>query len=410
MIKVEKSGKPDNNNVFFIIEYILCFFMIYGVLWNKQQLASNAFLVSFITLIIEFIYINLKMKKVELLWNVLLIVFISGLFVVWSFIRNDKDLTFDDLREYFIFLAAIIYMFICCYAKLTKKAITFILSFNVFIGYLYIVAYRFAPRINNFSVGIDFNFGNPNFAGMWILQSLLYCTLAFLLFKSMLLKIIVLIPMIMLFGYMNETGARNCLLAYILFIAVCVWSTVRNKYKFPKAFVFAINILPIAFVPLYLRFVDPIMKKGWFNFLVGKGKNLNSRVKIWTHFLDKLGNKWLTGEYLTCLGNSHNSHMVILCSYGLIVLALSVFFTYKISISINNQAKEKRNAYCLAAFFATLFMGFGEGALFSGGIGLYIMACGFICLARYDFSDFDTLDLDRTDARYNRLLKKGRQN
>ncbi|MBR3300872.1 MAG: hypothetical protein IKI68_05235, partial [Clostridia bacterium] len=306
-----------------------------------------------------------------------------------------------------IFLTAIVFMFLCCYIDINKRTIHFILKFNVIIGYMYLIAYRFAPRINNFSVGLDFNFGNPNFAGMWLFQSLLYCTLAFVIYRQPIMKIFSGVPIVMLLYYINKTGARNCELAYLLFIAVCIWFKTKKCAKIPKWVVILINVIPIVFVPLYLNFVKPLEKLGWLNFIVSEGKTLSSRVKIWTHFFDKLGSRWLTGEYLTCLGNSHNSHMVVLCSYGIITLALVICFTYNISMIANEKANDKRSGYCLAAFFATLFMGLGEGALFAGGIGLYIMGCSFICMARYDFSDFDTLDYAGNKIGFKRIYDEG---
>ena len=58
------------------------------------------------------------------------------------------------------------------------------------------------------------------------------------------------------------------------------------------------------------------------------------------------------------------------------------YFMYKLCCAVNENCKTKKSLYCLAAFFGVVFMGIGEGALFSGAMGLYIMACGFIYLAR----------------------------
>ena len=412
-IKDVKKNKPYN--IFLIVEFILCFFMIYGVLWDKTRITSAAFVVSFITLLAAFIKINFEIKEVKMLWQVILIFLVSAICVIISFIHNDKPFEFDSIKEYLIFMTAIIYMFMCCHIDINRKTMNYILIFNVAIGYLYYIAYRIAPKVNIFSVGIDLNFGNPNFAGMWLFQSMLYCTIALIVYKQPIMKVYSGLSLLLLLRLLNKTGARNCQLAFLLFIAVCLWLRPRKDGKFPKWIIVIINILPIIFVPLYLKFIEPISQKGWFSFLVSRGKTLSSRVKVWNHFFEKLGNRWLIGEYITCLGNSHNSHMVVLCSYGLITLILVIVFTYTISMRANEQAKDKRNGYCLAAFFATLFMGFGEGALFAGGIGLYIMGCSFICLARYDFLDFDQVDYDKNNPalrRYyqSRLIKDRKRN
>ena len=402
-----KDKKTESLSIFFIVEFILCFLMVFGVLWNKPDIASNAFLVSFVTLVVEFVIVSFQIKELKMFWLVMLIIAVSAVGVIMSFYRNNAEFEFDKFKEYFIFLSAIIFMFVCCHIKTDKRTVNFILKFNIVIACLYIAAYRYAPRVNNSSVGIDFNFGNPNFAGMWILQSLIYCTIAVVVYKKVLMKIIAGIPLVMLIYYLHQTGARNCELAYLIFLAVCILFMTGKSKSFPKPVMVFINVLPIVFVPLYLKFIDPIVKTGWLDFIVSEGKSLNSRVKVWNHFFEKLGSHWLEGEYLTCLGNSHNSHMVVLCSYGAVTLLLVILFTYLVSVKASENNTDKRNGYCLAGFFATLFMGFGEGALFAGGIGLYIMGCSFIYLARYDFSDFDAIDGKENDIVHKRFLDFG---
>ena len=395
--------KGDNINLFFVVEFVLCFLMVYGVLWNKPSITSNAFAISFITLIGEFVFQSFKIKESKLLMQVSVIMAVSLICVAISFIYNDKSVDFDSLKEYFIFLAAIIFMYLCCYIEINSRTMHFILKFNLVIGFMYYLAYKFAPKINNFTVGLDFNFGNPNFAGMWIFQSLLYCTLAFLIYKQPIMRVISGTVVLLLLVMLNKTSARNCQIAYVLFIGICIWRTTKKSGKISKKIIFLINVLPILFVFLYLNYIRVIIEKGWFSFLVSKGKSLDSRVKIWTRFFEKLGNRWVTGEYITCLGNSHNAHMVILCSYGLVTLILTIFFTYNVSTYVNEKASDKRNGYCLAAFFATMFMGFGEGALFAGGIGLYVMACSYLCMSRFDFERFDIPDYEKGNIGLKRI-------
>lgn len=41
----------------------------------------------------------------------------------------------------------------------------------------------------------------------------------------------------------------------------------------------------------------------------------------------------------------------------------------------------------LTAFFAVILMGLGEGCLFSGGICIHNLCCGFLMIAKYNSSD-----------------------
>ena len=99
---------------------------------------------------------------------------------------------------------------------------------------------------------------------------------------------------------------------------------------------------------------------------------------------------WFTGDYANLDGNAHNSHMVLLCSFGIVILILTIIFTYNITIEISKKAKNKFQTLCLAAFYASIFMGFGEGALYSGGLGLYILCGIFLVLANSDLDYNDS--------------------
>ena len=118
--------------------------------------------------------------------------------------------------------------------------------------------------------------------------------------------------------------------------------------------------------------------------MVSEGKSLNSREKVWKEFFARIGGRWLTGNYAKASGNSHNSQMVVLCSFGLVVLILVIAFTYKILQKVNSHSKTLYDSCCISAFFAVLFMGIGEGALFSGGQGIYILVGSFLFLVNVD--------------------------
>ena len=183
----------------------------------------------------------------------------------------------------------------------------------------------------------------------------------------------------------NETGARNTILALVLFAVLCVLVALKREKSFSKPFMLIINIIPIAFVPIYLSCIDFVQKSGWVDFLVEEGKKLTSRFGVWEDRFEKIKGLWLMGNYAESSGNAHNSHLVLLSSYGIAVLILMIYFLYKLCAQVNDEAEDKKNLFALAAFFAVIFMGLGEGALFSGGQGIFIMACGFLLLARCDY-------------------------
>lgn len=393
-MNLQSDIKLQNKKIdlFVIIEFALCAIIILSTLLMKYGIASNAFTVSFLVLIIGFVFHTLKLSSSCNLAIILLAIFFSGFSVIETTIIFNKSLSFQYLKEYFIFIATLLLMFLWSNTKINNKTIQFVLKFNIGISALYPIAYKFFPREGAFN-DLSLNFSNPNLTGMWILQSLLYLALGFLNLQKRFWKFVCVALFIINFYLLNLTGARNCMLSLLLFAVMIVWLLIKRSNKFPKFILIFVNIAPICFVPIYLCFINSVIEKGWLSFLISEGKPLDSRVAIWTRILKTLKGYWLTGKYPEIAGNLHNSHLVLLASYGLVVLFLVIIITYYISVRVNNEITSKKQEYALAAFFACLFMGFGEGALFSGGQGIYIMVCGFLLLARADCNENEQIKL-----------------
>jgi hypothetical protein len=92
--------------------------------------------------------------------------------------------------------------------------------------------------------------------------------------------------------------------------------------------------------------------------------------------------------------------MVVLCSFGIVVLFLVMRFLYVVMVRVNRQCETRKQLICLAAFFGTVFMGLGEGGLFSGGVGINVISCMPLLLARFNW--------DKINADSNRSDRKGR--
>lgn len=376
--------KEQKINTFFILEYALCGAIILATLLQKTALASAAFTVSFVALVIYFVKLSVFDGARHFLIITLLIAGISLLSLSFSSLLNGRLLTVNYLKEYFIFLSTLFFMFIAANKKINTKTAKTALIFNILIAYLYPIAYLFFSQKNTHNL-LSLNFSNPNLTAMWIMQSVFYAVLAVILIDSKIIKIIAAVSVPLNAFLINETGARNTMLALALFALLCIFVVLKREKSFSKPLMLIINIIPIAFVPIYLSCIDSVQKSGWFDFWVEEGKNLTSRFGVWEEKFEKIKGLWLMGNYAESSGNAHNSHLVLLSSYGIAVLILMIYFLYKLCAQVNDEAEDKKNLFALAAFFAVIFMGLGEGALFSGGQGIFIMACGFLLLARCDY-------------------------
>ncbi len=385
-----KNTRLNINNRFMILEFILCGLIIFFNLYARPNVVSGLFTFSFIILAIFFIYtINRSDIKFDLYSCVFGIITISGLGVLLNTFRPAATLNFENLKNYIMFCSTVIFMFLMLNIETDKKTAEKILILNIFISPLYLIGYKFFPQQETYYVDVSLNFSNPNLTGMWILQSLLYLSLAFLILEDRVFKTMSVISFVINIYMLELTGARNCMIAIVLFAVVCLIIFVKQYVKFPNWFIGIMNVVPICFVFLYLGFIDKVVESGIFDFLIGEGKTLTSRVEVWEKVLNEIKDCLLIGSYYTAGGNAHNAHLVILGSFGLLTLLLTIYFNYKTCCILNERCQSKISLYCLAAFFAVIFMGLGEGALYSGAMGIYIMACGYIYMARCYYNDDD---------------------
>ncbi len=383
MIKVIEPGI----NKFFISEYALCGVIILATLLQKTVLASAAFMASFVLLIIYFLKYLLIDGEDHFLLITLMIAFISFLSVLCSSIINRSTISLDYLNEYFIFLSSLFFMCITANESINKKTAKAILLLNILVAYLYPIAYKYFPQKYDGDL-LYLNFTNPNLAAMWILQSVFYAFLAVVIIESKIIKFVAAVSIPINVSLIIKTSARNTLLALAFFAVLCILVIIKRGKSFSKPFIFLIDIIPIAFVPIYLTCIDTVQRSGRLDFFVDEGKKLTSRVGVWEGRFEKIQGLWLTGNYAEAGGNAHNSHLVLLASYGIVILILMMFFLYKLCVTVNDESTDKKNLFALVAFFAVLFMGLGEGALFSGGQGIFIMAFGFLLLARCDYNGY----------------------
>lgn len=375
--------KNEYNNLFVIIETIISVVIVFATVLFKPELVSKAFTLSFIVLLIQFIDFVFKSQRFSDNLNLLIwIIIISFFNVMFSTVVSYVTLSFEYMQQYFIFVATLIFFYLASEYNIGKKTEVFFYLLQTVIAFAYIYCYRYIPMQTDHTVGLSFNFSNPNLAAMFILQTVLFMILGAIRYKNIIIKIFFVALAVIEISLMLKTGARNTLLALIIFFGLVLWSLIKEKYGFSNGLMIFFSYLPILFVPIYLVFINVIVEKGWFSFLISEGKNLTSRVKVWDTFFEKLNDMWLTGNYAYALGNAHNSHMVLLCSFGAIVLVLTIILLYRIQKNVNDNINGFYDACCLSAFFAILSMGIGEGAIFSGGQGIYILCGSFLLLVR----------------------------
>lgn len=383
-MSITDKKQKEKLNLFFLLQYLLCAIIVWSTVQREFSVASATFTFSFLTVAFWFVKMVLIDRCTRYMTGVFLTVVLSTVFVVVSAMLEEKTVTMDYLTNHLCFLATIMFLFVIMNSTPNGRTGRIILVFNVFFGYVYYVAYRLVPQEDTMKM-LTLNFSNPNLTGMWILQSVLYALVAMAVLKSVFFKVLAAVSVPLNVWLILQTEARNCILTLVLFAVLYLWTVFKQRPRFSKGLIMGVNLIPIAFVPVYLTYVKTIINKGWFSFLTDEGKSLDSRVWVWQERLDHIQGVWLIGNYTEGGGNAHNSHMVLLASYGVVGLVLGIWLLYTVCTGVNGELHSRKNLFALLAFFGVIFMGIGEGALFSGAMGLFVLACGFLYVARCDF-------------------------
>lgn len=377
--------------LFLRVEFILCFLMAFFTITKKPDFVSLCLTISFLTLLVFFIHTLsvYKLQKNEFI-NLLLLVAIVTL-SFFAILQNPLlQLLFEYCKKYFMFCSTIIFLFIASKVTVREKTIKYILAINILLSCLYMYAYFFGERAYK-AGGLTFNFGNPNFTAMWILQTIFYMVIATLYYKKPIMRVLCVGFAAMLSLFLFETLARSCLIALACFVLLVLYIFMKRNVRISKFLVAILVLLPIIFVLIY--FV--LIRSGdiqTFGFMESEGKGLYSRESIWTYAFDMINAYPIFGAYYQISGGTgmsqmHNTHIDVWASYGTVVFVLLMIYMARVCIGISARCVSKFQTVALLAFLASIVMGLGEAALFSGSQGLYVLTGSFLLLARY--TDWD---------------------
>lgn len=213
---------------------------------------------------------------------------------------------------------------------------------------------------------LTFRFTNPNLAGLF-----LSCLYMLQLGQAQGKRWPVHAILALVSGYfILRTQSRNCILVMALY--TLLWLFRRDR---PMALgavaAHGVAWFPAIFAAGYLLSVNSGIVQALFRFFTSEGKALSSRVAVWTEAFCRIGAAPLTGipDGLSA-AQLHNSHLDIAASYGVPVLIL-------ICLQLTRYLRKP----ILPGFACCILLGMGESALFSGGLGIYILAGTFLLLA-----------------------------
>lgn len=303
------------------------------------------------------------------------------------------DLNFDYLKKMIMFTMTLLFLQTAHRTRIDKNFKEFINRLVDILTLFFILMYfaRFTQMhmLNGrVTVYLTFRFTNPNLTGLFLMC--LYMLQVYRLFTPArwYQKLVHIAMAVMIALFVFQTQSRNCLLALVLFTGASAWLIFRGRWnlRITKFWAALITAIPVLFIGVYMVVVYTEWVQKIFAFLVGEGKGLDARVKVWTPGLKAVWESPLIGAYYhisegTGISQLHNTHLDIAASYGIPVLIIVMILLYRYLYQRGKVYADKSSYLYMLGFACSILLGIGEAVLFSGGLGIYVFIGAFLLLA-----------------------------
>lgn len=359
---------------------------------NLDSMTSMLFLLTFpLTVLLWIRTIRQTFSETDL------IVVITSILAVISVLINGAQrsagFSFSYLKKLIMFIMALLFFQTAFRIRADEELCTFIRKLVDCLVVLLILMYFLkTDQMHMFNgrrtVYLTFCFSNPNLTGLFL--SCLYMLKMHRLFEDgrWYAKLLHFLQQFFLGWFVFKTQSRNCLLVLTLYTAISIWLIFksRKKLRFTKNWATLFAMFPACLVAIYMLLVYNNWIQSVFSFMRKSGKDLDSRVVVWSHALQHLWKAPAFGAYFelsegTGTFQMHNSHLDIAASYGLPVLVLVCVLLIRYLYQRGRIYENRKDYIYILGFACAILLGMGEAAVFSGGLGIYIFAGMFLLLA-----------------------------
>lgn len=268
------------------------------------------------------------------------------------------------------------------YGLVDLMTVVMFLAYILFTDKMHTVDEYVSPNLN-------LNFSNPNLAGLFLACMYMLVICRFFDTKNWKEQIFCGVIAALQLWLLLETRARNSQLVVLLVTAVCIWLYFDKhlRYRLPRWTALSISGFPLVFFLSYMAVVYSKLFNFLFAFLVGQGKSLGSRVRVWLPAMEGLLESPIIGAYSqiskgTGSGQMHNTMLELAAAYGLPLMLLMIGLLAIYLYQNGRSYTEKSRFVGIITFAGALTLGIGEAAMVAGGLGLHILMGTFLLLAR----------------------------
>lgn len=319
-----------------------------------------------------------------------MIMIVAAVFAVVCVLINavgaNAQVSFDYLKKLIMFVMSLLFLQTAYRTQVDEKTYELIRKIVdllvVFLIAMYFLEYGAMHTMNGKrTIYLTFRFSNPNMTAIF-LTSLMMLKMHRLFERTRwYVKAFHLLQLLLMTWFVVETQSRNCLLVLAVYTVLSLWLVfrIRRKLRITRNWAVMFAWLPAVLVVGYMLLINNQWVQETLSFLVGEGKGLDSRVAVWGPALEALGKSPVTGAYYeisngTGTSQMHNTHMDIAASYGVPVLILVCVLLFKYLWQNDRIYTDKESYIYIIGFACMVILGMGEAAIFSGGLGVYILA------------------------------------
>ena len=175
----------------------------------------------------------------------------------------------------------------------------------------------------------------------------------------------------------------NCRSAFVAAILVPLASIFLLKYRIKKFIILATLLLPIVFVPFYMKLAENT--KVTDEELMGKGV-VSGRQRVYHEYFDTVNfEEILLGKFGSSgVPNQHNGPLAVFTAFGVFGFAAFGYILVKKLFQDNEYATSIDAKFGIYAILACIIESCGEAALFSGSFPAFIYVYLFFVLAGSD--------------------------
>ena len=363
-----------------------------------ESLTSLLFLMTFpLTVLLWLSTIHKSLTENDVIMLITAVLATAGV-LLNAFVTN-ATLSFSSIKKLIMFIMTLLFLQTAYRIRIRKEEESFINRVADFLILFLVGMYILRPAQMHTIQGIPtryltFRFSNPNLTAMFLTCLYILKTQRLFVRTTWYRKLYHIATSVLLAWFILETQARNCLLVAVMYTAAIFWLMFRGwgGMRIGRLWAALVAWLPALFVAAYVSLIYQPWVQKLLSFLVSEGKGLDSRMIMWEPALQALKRYPLTGAYFvisngTGSAQMHNSHLDIATSYGIITLVLVCLLLMRYLHQKGRRYREKRQFAHILAFACAIMMGLGEAAVFSGGMGIYILAGAFLVMSNDRVAD-----------------------